>query len=358
MYGWVSCLHVCIPTTYMLGACQKQGQKRMLDPLNLELGTVMRHKATTDINSWAIAPTPIFFKLKQKLSRRFRGYPRHPLIPLAASPRKWHVLQSISQHWHTIIIWAHGSHGSYAFSDYFWKHIVYGLDTSYYLTSIWHALGTWLYGRDSCHNLTQGRFIALTSLTCFHLLPPLLPPQQPTITILPFPITLPAALPFRLEAAFSDLHLGFSPVFRGLSGTYHFHPWIVFHNLYVPQCSRLHLAGHPCWLSPGWKLQISEDTKVKKAAMHIHVLVTRTISASNSLGQLLQIMVTWFCFCECGSGTWASHTLDKPWAGSQLYLGDLFRMTLAISRAHWSVLGRQRLCLAFLYLRDIYVIGP
>lgn len=58
------------------------------------------------------------------------------------------------------------------------------------------------------------------------------------------------------------------------------------------------------------KLQISEDAKVKKAAMHIHV--TTAISASNSLGQLLQIMVTWICFCDGGSGTWASHTLDKP----------------------------------------------
>lgn len=60
------------------------------------------------------------------------------------------------------------------------------------------------------------------------------------------------------------------------------------------------------------KLQISEDAKVKKAAMHVHVQATRARSASNSLGQLLQIMVTWFCFCDGGSGTWASHTLDKP----------------------------------------------
>lgn len=176
------------------------------------------------------------------------------------------VLQSISQHWHTIIIWAHGSHGSYAFSDYFWKHLVYGLDTSCYLTSIWHTLGTLLYGRDSCHNLTQGRFIALTSLICFHLIPPLPPPQQPTITVLPFPIASPSALSdWKLLSVICIWvsHLSFEGwaayilfireqysmiICSGLSSVYPVHPWIVFHNLYVPQCSPLYLTGHPCWL--------------------------------------------------------------------------------------------------------------
>ena len=41
MYVWAFCLHVCLCTTYMPGAYGVQ--KRVLDPLELELQTVVSH---------------------------------------------------------------------------------------------------------------------------------------------------------------------------------------------------------------------------------------------------------------------------------------------------------------------------
>lgn len=110
------------------------------------------------------SPALIFcFNLKAKLSRRFRGYPEtlpHPLAhyqhlpsvntdtPLSSEP----------------MIYTGITHSLTPFGN-----------TSMGLTNVWHILlfdkhmtyiDTILYGRDSCHNLIQGRFIILTCPCC------------------------------------------------------------------------------------------------------------------------------------------------------------------------------------------------
>lgn len=104
LFPWEFCLHVCLFTTYVVGAWQ--GLKRVPDPLDLDRQPVVSHRVEAvnqtwvlhnrAHNRWAVSPALIFnlwiflrdtlFKFTEKLMKRCRNFDHIPCpSPCAAS---------------------------------------------------------------------------------------------------------------------------------------------------------------------------------------------------------------------------------------------------------------------------------